>query len=541
MRYRNFGGPSQSRERRRTDALTDCCRTGFSRFVRDLPIQNLPSGNGDFAVDTTKFDGPGRYAMHNMSRSGISFTGCPTLPTLMKHLRSVFIFEYRPTQEHIKSCCHVRSLLASRSPTASKTDVLERRLEGRCVTRSLRRVISTRKLRSIAASIVVALAAPHLAAANPLDQLVTIASDTSDSALRLDVLRGMATAVRGRNDLKAPEGWSALEDKLIASNDEETKRLARNLGLAFGSKRALDALRAIATDTKAVAADRNSALETLLRTRSTTLVPLLQQLVADSAVRANALRGLAGFDDLQTPKVILDSFAKFSATEQRDALNTLASRASYARALVDAVKSGSVPKSALTADLVRQLRSLKDTSLAASLTEIWGLMRETSPDMKAEIDRVKRLYGAGGSQPGDATRGRVVFNQVCAQCHHLFDFGGNVGPDITGANRSDLDYLLQNILFPNAVIPNEYRASMVETKDERVITGVIKTQDANSVSIQTANELVTLPRAEVSKIEATEISMMPEGLLANLGDQQVRDLLYYLSRPGQVPLPSEGK
>lgn len=402
-------------------------------------------------------------------------------------------------------------------------------------------MISTRKLRSIAASIVVALAAPHLAAANPLDQLVAIASDTSDSALRLDVLRGMATAVRGRNDLKAPEGWSALEEKLISSDDEETRRLARNLGLAFGSKRALDALRAIATDTKAVAADRNAALETLLRTRSATLVPLLQQLISDSAVRANALRGLAGFDDLQTPKVILDSFAKFSATEQRDALNTLASRASYARPLVDAVKSGSVPKSALTADLVRQLRSLKDASLAASLTEIWGLMRETSPDMKAEIDRVKRLYGAGGSLPGDATRGRVVFNQVCAQCHHLFDFGGNVGPDITGANRSDLDYLLQNILFPNAVIPNEYRASMVETKDERVITGVIKTQDANSVSVQTANELVTLPRAEVSKIEATEISMMPEGLIANLGDQQVRDLLYYLSRPGQVPLPTDGK
>lgn len=379
------------------------------------------------------------------------------------------------------------------------------------------------------------------AAATPVDQLVSIASETTDPALRLDVLRGMATAVRGRNGLKAPEGWSALEEKLIASDDEETRRLARNLGLAFGSKRALDSLRAIAIDTKAVAADRNAALDSLLRTRDAALVPTLQQLVADPAVRASALRGLAGFDDAQTPTVILTSFGKFGGAEQRDALNTLASRVPYARLLLDAVKAGSVPKSALTADLVRQLRSLKDTALAASLTEIWGVMRETSPDMKAEIDRVKRLYGAGGSQPGDATRGRIIFNQVCSQCHHLFDFGGNVGPDITGANRADLDYLLQNILFPNSVIPNEYRASTVETKDERVITGVIKSQDANNVSVQTANELVTVPRAEVSKIEATEISMMPEGLLANLNEQQIRDLLYYLSRPGQVPLPSETK
>jgi putative heme-binding domain-containing protein len=209
--------------------------------------------------------------------------------------------------------------------------------------------------------------------------------------------------------------------------------------------------------------------------------------------------------------------------------------------LLEAVRSKVVPKSALTADLVRQLRSLKDEKLAASLAEIWGVVKETSPDMTAEVERVKRVYWAGGSTPGDAPRGRVVFNQVCAQCHHLFDSGGNVGPDITGANRADLDYLLQNILFPNAVIPNEYRASTVELKDERVLTGLVKSQDANSVVVQTANEILTLPRAEVRKVEGSEVSMMPEGLIAGLTEPQIRDLLYYLTRPGQVPLPAGAK
>jgi len=253
------------------------------------------------------------------------------------------------------------------------------------------------------------------------------------------------------------------------------------------------------------------------------------------------LRGLAGFDDAKTPSVLLGAFGQFNAAEQRDALNTLASRAAYARPLLEAVRAGQVPKAALTADLVRQLRSLKDASLATDLTGIWGVMKETSPDMSAEVERVKKLYWAGGSQPGDAPRGRVVFNQVCSQCHHLFDTGGNVGPDITGANRADLDYLLQNILFPNSVIPNEYLASTVETKDERVLTGMIKSQDANGVTLQTANEVVTLPRSEIRKIEATAISMMPEGLIANLTEQQTRDLLYYLTRPGQVPLPVGAK
>lgn len=386
-------------------------------------------------------------------------------------------------------------------------------------------------------SLALGLCSSILLADSPLDRLTALATGTPDTALRLDVLRGMEAALRGRNGVTAPAGWNELESTLAASPDAETRRLARNLGTVFGSPRALEALRAIASDGKATTTDRTAALDTLLRTRDSALVPLLQRLTSEPGIRSTALRGLAGFDDAKTPGVLLAGFAQFNAAEQRDALNTLASRAAYARPLVEAVRAGKVPKAALTADLVRQLRSLKDATLAADLTQIWGVMKETSPDMSAEVERVKKLYWAGGSQPGDAPRGRVVFNQVCAQCHHLFDTGGNVGPDITGANRADLDYLLQNILFPNSVIPNEYLASTVETKDERVITGMIQSQDANGVTLQTANDRVTLPRSEIRKIEATAISMMPEGLIANLTEQQTRDLLYYLTRPGQVPLP----
>jgi putative heme-binding domain-containing protein len=131
-----------------------------------------------------------------------------------------------------------------------------------------------------------------------------------------------------------------------------------------------------------------------------------------------------------------------------------------------------------------------------------------------------------------------VFNRVCAQCHHLFDFGGAVGPDITGANRADLDYLLQNILYPNAVIPNEYRAATLEARDGRVITGIIKSQSATAYSVQTVTELVSVQKSEIAKVEQSDVSMMPEGLVATLPDQEFRDLLYYLSRPGQVPLPA---
>ena len=56
-----------------------------------------------------------------------------------------------------------------------------------------------------------------------------------------------------------------------------------------------------------------------------------------------------------------------------------------------------------------------------------------------------------------------------------------------------------------------------------------------AVTVLTANETLVIPRNEIKSLQGSDISMMPEGLLANLGDQEVRDLIYYLSRPAQVP------
>ena len=159
------------------------------------------------------------------------------------------------------------------------------------------------------------------------------------------------------------------------------------------------------------------------------------------------------------------------------------------------------------------------------------------PYKQQEIEKYRAIFRAGGSQPGNALRGRVVFTKTCHQCHTLFNTGGKVGPDLTGSNRGDLDYVLQNIVDPNAVIPNEYRASTIEAKDGRVLTGIVKEQNDKTLTVATANEMLTLARNEIDSVQQSQLSMMPEGLLQPLSDQEVRDLLYYLSRPGQVPLP----
>jgi putative heme-binding domain-containing protein len=384
-----------------------------------------------------------------------------------------------------------------------------------------------------------ALLAPARAV-DSLPRLAEILAETNDPQLQTDILRGLSAALRGRRTAPMPAGWEKVEERLSTSANGEIRTLTQALSLTFGSQRALAELRRIAADTKSEAGARRAALDALLAVRDAQLAPTLLKLVSDPEPRVaeGAIRGLASYDDPAAASTLLARYSALTASTKRDALNTLAGRAGNARQLLAAVASGAIPRTDLTADLVRQLRNHKDEALRKQLTELWGVMKETSPDMQAEVERVKRVYWAGGSTPGDGPRGRVVFNKICAQCHMLFDSGGRVGPDITGANRSDLDYLLQNILYPNAVVPNEYRATTIETKDDRTITGIVKEQNATAVVIQTANELLTVPRGEIKSQSTSDQSLMPEGLIAQLKDGEMRDLLYYLSRPGQVNLPS---
>src|SRR5581483_8748022 len=99
--------------------------------------------------------------------------------------------------------------------------------------------------------------------------------------------------------------------------------------------------------------------------------------------------------------------------------------------------------------------------------------------------------------PPDAALGRAVFAKTCAQCHTLFGTGGNNGPELTGSNRANLDYLLENILDPSAVIPKEYAVTRLELKDGRVITGIVKSETAQALTVATANESLTIPVNEV--------------------------------------------
>ena len=376
-------------------------------------------------------------------------------------------------------------------------------------------------------------------AADALDALTSVLKSAREEQVRIDVLRGMSQAMEGRNQVEMPDGWPAVETALAQSGNAEIRSLVRTLGLKFGSPAALHALKQMLQDDSAPDSERSKALEALLSVRDPGLPGTLMNLLDDPALRGAAIRALATFNEPEIPAALLDAYGSFDDAEKRDALNTLASRRSYAARLMKAVAEGNVPADSLTADLVRQLRQLDDEAISRQIEEVWGTVRDTPEARRAEIEKYRSVYWAGGSTPGDASRGRAVYAKVCQQCHMLFDEGGTVGPDLTGSNRTDIGYLLENMVDPNAVIPNEYRSTTIELNDDRVITGIVKRQDQNSVTIATANDTLVVPREEIVEMVQGELSMMPEGLLNLLSDQEVRDLIYYLRQPAQAPRPEQ--
>jgi putative membrane-bound dehydrogenase-like protein len=371
-----------------------------------------------------------------------------------------------------------------------------------------------------------------------MDALVAALRKLDDEPRQLSILTGITAAIKGQHSIAQPAGWDATEEKLARSASGDIRALTQALALAFGSSRSLTAARSIVADPNARRADRERALSSLLNVKDAALPPVLLALLRDPEMRAPALRGLAAFADAKAPDAILAIYATLSAPEKRDALLTLVSRASFAQPLLAAIADGRIPARDVTADIARNIRALNNAALTQQLEKTWGTLRETPADKLAAQAKYKALVLAKTPAADDA-RGRIVFTRTCAQCHTLFGEGGKIGPDITGANRGDLDYLLHNIIDPNAEIPNQYRVATVELNDGRVLSGIANQQDAKVVSVASGNEVVTVPRSEIKKISVSEVSMMPEGLLTPLTDQEVRDLLTYLRSPMQVPPPAE--
>ena len=359
---------------------------------------------------------------------------------------------------------------------------------------------------------------------------------SDDPATQANLLRGINKALEGRRGVTAPAAWEALASKLGQSASADVREQVQTLGVTFGSGTAMAAMRGILADQNADKAAREKALDSLLAAKDKDTLPLLLDLAkAPGPLRRASLRGLSTFDDPRVPPFVTGAYAALDTEEKNEALATLLARAASARALTAALDAKAIPLADLAAPQIRQLKGFKDAQIVDWLRAHPALTLIIS-NKQAEIARFKTLLTPEAVRSGDASRGRALYTQSCALCHRLFDTGADIGPEITGANRTDLDYLLQNILDPNALIGKDYQSTTIETTDGRTLIGMVRGEDANAITLKTLAGPIIVPRGDVSKVEVSEVSMMPEGLLSALPPGQERDLFAYLASPRQVPV-----
>jgi putative heme-binding domain-containing protein len=208
--------------------------------------------------------------------------------------------------------------------------------------------------------------------------------------------------------------------------------------------------------------------------------------------------------------------------------------------LLDALESGLFPKDQLPAHVARQIAALEDGILRPHLARVWGTIAlETPEEIEKQTAAFKALLTPSALASADPIQGRVLFEQSCGACHKLFDAGQQIGPDLTGSNRSNLDYLLENILNPSALIGKEYQLHTFTLKDGRVLAGMLKQETESAITLCLVGLESTIAKSDVVSREISSQSMMPAGLLSALSEEQIRNLILYLQSPKQVALPHE--
>ena len=345
----------------------------------------------------------------------------------------------------------------------------------------------------------------------------------------IDLVVGFSEGFRGIVKAPMPQGWPAFAEqaaKIPALADK-----VRGLNVIFGDGRALDEIRALALDGKADLATRRQAVESLISSGDSGLRGICEKLVGNGDLTPVAIRGLATFDDLATAKLAVRNWERLRADARPGVIGSLCSRPVFAQALLTAIRAGKIARENLTAYHARQISALGDAAVSALLAEVWGEIRTTPDDKKRRIAALKTALTPDVLAKADIAKGRALYTQTCAACHTFFDLGqsgANLGPNLTGSGRANLDYLLENIVDPSAVVPADYKLSTITLKDGRVFSGFISAKNEQTLTLRTMTENQTLPTADVTKIEGSPLSLMPDGLLDALNQEQVRDLFGFL-------------
>ncbi len=292
-----------------------------------------------------------------------------------------------------------------------------------------------------------------------------------------------------------------------------------------GWNKMLENAASVAGDVEADPDRRVDAVGLLALSDSARWAPLFQKLIdprQPEPVQRAAARSLGTIAGEQASRFFLSRWRSITPSVRQEAANTLLANPARSRLLLAALEKGEIQSWTLSTRQRNRLSMSADEGIRRRSRSLFG----TKP---VEREEVLKRYEPALEKEGNAGRGREVFQQVCAQCHRLYDDGVEVGPDLGTVQAHPKRMLLADILNPNQSIAQNYETYVVETLSGRMVDGVLGTQTPTSITLrqEEGREEVIL-RQEIRRIYAAQLSGMPDDLDRQISVGQMADLLAYL-------------
>ncbi len=346
-------------------------------------------------------------------------------------------------------------------------------------------------------------------------------------------LEGIREGLEGRTDVTAPANWEAISKKL--SSSKKTADLALAISQQLGDSEAAKQYMVVLNDPNTPSEKRTQAIKALSQKQWLELEDQLADLWKDKdqAVRIEAIRALAAYDNMGLGWGLYQGYQNFSTEEKLEIIQTLATRPTYGAILTRGLKEKTIPRRDVPAYVARQLRRV----VGNGFVEVWGPIDDLGIDKEKAMAEYKALLTENTLRSADIDKGHGIFKRACFACHKMYGEGGILGPDLTGSNRQNLDYILSNMIDPSGEIQDEYKMVIITTRGGRTYTGNVVSENQRTITMRiVGEEPVVLDKSDVQSRETSPGSMMPEGLLQILEDQEVIDLVAYLRTQDEVSL-----
>ena len=346
---------------------------------------------------------------------------------------------------------------------------------------------------------------------------------------RKQCLVGVAKALEGWNRAKEPVAWKPFLESLDMEPDSAEQQLVQKLNLLFGDQVTIEDLFKTMQDRNASVQARRQAIETIGRLKpDQRFFKVIQKLIGRSELTHAVLRGMTRLDQAGIPDLVLKKFSGMDPQARKLAIDLLSGRSMFAQKLLTAIEKKQIPVNLLTASHARRIAGFDVPQLNEQLKRVWGTVRSSSAEKMQQIDWLRNELTAESIASADLRVGQKLFLQNCATCHVMKGQGNAIGPDLTGADRKNMNYLLENIVDPSSSVADSYRSSNVLLLDGRLLIGVVVNQNEKTLSLQTKDGLVTIDQEDIDAIKQTQLSLMPEGLLDQLTAPQRAALFKYL-------------